>query len=110
MANLGVVMREWKLGFESSWIQVLVCFFASWEREVQDWPLGGTYWRGSCVAVSWCCYECLGTSGFWFVVAAREESMNSYIAYHAVVQRFIGRLVEFCAACYADEEVWIVRR
>ena len=35
---------------------------------------------------------------------------ETYIANHAVVQRFVGGLVEFCAACYADEEVWAVGR
>jgi hypothetical protein len=73
MANLGVVMREWKLGFESSWGQVLEEFFASWEREVQDWPLGGTYWRGSCgvvCEVSWW-FEAVFWDKWFLVVVAR---------------------------------------
>lgn len=52
MANLGVVVRDqmsespWSLGEIGD--QVLVCLSASWEREVHAWPVGGTYWRGSC--------------------------------------------------------------
>ena len=49
MASLGVVMMDQKLGFESIWDQVLEYLGVSWEREVHFWPVGGTYWRGSCV-------------------------------------------------------------
>lgn len=48
MASLGVVMIDQKLGFESIWDQVLEYLGVSWEREVHFWPVGGTYWRGSC--------------------------------------------------------------
>jgi len=44
------------------------------------------------------------------LVGQERECVETYIADHAVRQRFVGWLVEFCAACYANQEVWVVGR
>ena len=101
MANLGVVMREWKFGFESIWVQVLEYLFASWEREVQVWPWAGTYWRGSCLGVKkvGLVLVVIWILNFWYKNWIDLGRLGStYIANHAPLQRRIGGLIEFCSA------------
>jgi hypothetical protein len=50
MANFGVVVMDQSLQlglWVSMGLKVLVYLLDISEREVQAWPVGGTYWRGS---------------------------------------------------------------
>jgi hypothetical protein len=62
--------------------------------------LGG--WVGLGCVAGWGVGACFASKMGW-----REHEVT-YIANHTILQRFIGRLIEFRAACYAYEEVWVV--
>lgn len=105
MPNLGSVQIDQRLGFLSICWKLLLCLEDICERDVQVWPWGGTNWRGS--------WDGLGMSmiihDFHFLFLPEKQSISilTYIANHAVLKRLVGRLIEFRAACCADEEVLI---
>jgi hypothetical protein len=75
----------------------------SLEWDVQVWPWGGTYWRGSC----WVWLVFVGTLVDYICYCRYMVGGIAYIANHAVLQRLISRLVEFRPACHAYEVILV---
>lgn len=45
---LGSVLMNQTFELSGAWVKVFFWFPRAWESEVQVWPCGGTYCRGSC--------------------------------------------------------------